>query len=70
MAVELIKCQGSPISIGYGKFCFSIVNRQVADNMASRLGCQTNGNLSEYEKAFELCRFAWEHQMFDVEHNR
>ena len=66
MKVTLIKHHNEPISIGYGPFCFSIENGGVADNVASKIGCQQiQGKLAEYNRALALCRFAWEHSMYD-----
>ena len=66
--IELIKRNGIPITIGYGKFTFSISNNIVEDNIASRLGCEYCGNLLEYAAAKEICVLAWEYQIFDIVH--
>lgn len=67
MKVTLVISNKKPISVGVGKFCFSLENNQVANNEPQRIGSELRGpsSLSEYVEAFNLAQLAWEAQLFD-----
>ena len=68
MNVTLVKLNHKPISVGVGKFCFSLADNKVSDNNAQRLGSELRGprSLKEYTEAFDLAQLAWEIQEFDL----
>jgi hypothetical protein len=72
--IELIKVDGIPVSVGAGRFCFSIEGGSITHNESSRIGCQVvvesgvgdRDAIKKYDEAFDLATFAWENQIFDA----
>lgn len=66
--VTLVMRNGVPISVGVGRYCFSLENNQVSDNEASRIGSELRGpqTLMEYKEAFDIACLAWGIQEFDT----
>lgn len=64
--VTLVTINGKPVSVGVGRFCFSIEDDKVADNSDQRVGSVAKGQSARYNEAFELAQFAWDNQIFDA----
>lgn len=63
--VVLVINKEVPVSVGVGSNCFPIVDDQITEDNAQRLGATVANKLKHYEDAYNLAIWAWQNQMFD-----
>ena len=67
MKIELVKINKNPVTVVAGKYAFPIENGRIAHNECSRVGAEYNGNIKDYNDAYELACFAYENNIYDSE---
>lgn len=59
MKVTLVRSKGKDVSVGYGKFCFSIIDGKLEHAECQRAGAEYMNTIHEYNSAFEICTEAF-----------
>jgi hypothetical protein len=67
MKVVLVTINGRPVSVGAGRYCFSLNNGVLEHNEAQKIGSEVKGESDAYADAYELASFAWQIKEFDSE---
>jgi|WetSurMetagenome_2_1015567.scaffolds.fasta_scaffold1407104_1 hypothetical protein len=69
--VIAIKEKDTIISVGCGKYCFSVENNELTfdENVTEFYEKQSKDKLVNYLAIFDLCNFAFENNIFDEEIN-
>jgi hypothetical protein len=64
--VILVKRKNKPVSVGVGRFCFSIENARLVEDPAQANGAKFVNKFNEYLDALNLAYWAFCHDCYDM----
>jgi len=65
MMITLVTNKGKEVSIGVGKYCFTIEDGRLVIDKSAEAGAKFVGKIIQFQEAYSVACWAFSHSMYD-----